>query len=169
MDSERGTGDRTPVVEALSRGLTREAHVLTARPDLLWQQPYNRLQRYDETLDGPFSQVIVDGLVRRSAPGAPHWFHNRTRLNESGAFTRTLQGHTEAAHSCSFSADGRTLASASEDGTVRLTVDNNVTAAVVTAAVVTSAGTESKDVSVHNGVRAPMDDCDRALAAFPAE
>lgn len=36
-------------------------------------------------------------------------------------------------------------------------------------AVVTSAGTEGEDVSVYNGVRALVDDYDRALAAFPAE
>jgi hypothetical protein len=36
-------------------------------------------------------------------------------------------------------------------------------------AVVRSAGAEGEDVSVYNGVRALIDDYDRALAAFSAE
>ena len=32
------------VLQAFSRTLDREAHVLTKRPDLLWQQIYNRMQ-----------------------------------------------------------------------------------------------------------------------------
>ena len=36
-------------------------------------------------------------------------------------------------------------------------------------AVVTRAGAEGEDVNVYNGVRALIDDHDRALAAFPAE
>jgi len=33
--------DRAELI-AFSRALTREAHVLTQQPDLLWQQLYNR-------------------------------------------------------------------------------------------------------------------------------
>jgi hypothetical protein len=35
---------RPAVLEALSRALRREAHALLRRPDLLWQQLYNRLR-----------------------------------------------------------------------------------------------------------------------------
>ena len=36
--------DQDEVLQAFSRTLGREAHTLTKRPDLLWQQLSNRLQ-----------------------------------------------------------------------------------------------------------------------------
>ena len=36
--------DQGTMLEAFSRALAREAHVLTCDPDLLWQQLHNRLQ-----------------------------------------------------------------------------------------------------------------------------
>lgn len=41
---------RTTLV-AFSRALTREAHVLTRQPDLLWQQLHNRLQWEEEVVN----------------------------------------------------------------------------------------------------------------------
>ena len=51
-------GDHKTTLQAFSRALTREAHVLTQQPDILWQQLYNRLQWDDGDRSGPVSKVI---------------------------------------------------------------------------------------------------------------
>ena len=43
------------MLKSFSRALTREAHVLTQQPDLLWQQLYNRLQWEGEEV----KQVLI--------------------------------------------------------------------------------------------------------------
>ena len=45
--------DHKTTLQAFSRALTREAHVLTQQPDILWQQLYNRLQWEADDGDGP--------------------------------------------------------------------------------------------------------------------
>jgi hypothetical protein len=51
--SEGGPGksdlaERQATLEAFARAIDHEAHVLSERPDLLWQQLYNRLQWEEE-------------------------------------------------------------------------------------------------------------------------
>jgi hypothetical protein len=38
------TSDQRTVLQAFSRALSKEAHVLTQHPELMWQQMYNRLR-----------------------------------------------------------------------------------------------------------------------------
>jgi len=42
--SQSGINKHEHTLDAFSRALNREGHVLTQHPDLLWQQMYNRLQ-----------------------------------------------------------------------------------------------------------------------------
>ncbi len=109
------------VLQAFSKALDREAHVLTRHHDLLWQQMYNRLQ-WDDSVqkDGRVSKVIAPAFKSRCSPGSKPWFHNKCRVRESESFIKMLTGHTSSVTSCAFSPDGRTLASASRDTTVRL-------------------------------------------------
>ena len=75
-------------LNAFSRALTREAHVLTQHPDLLWQQLYNRLQWEGKGV----KQALAPELTQRSAAGARPWFHNKCRVMESETFIRILKG-----------------------------------------------------------------------------
>lgn len=58
--------DHRAVPSAFARALAREAHVLTAQPDLLWTQLFNRLQWEGDALQA----VLAPQLARRSAPRA---------------------------------------------------------------------------------------------------
>ena len=58
----RATQQRA-VLEAFQRDIGRESHNLTPRPDLLWQQIYNRLQWEDEPVPG----LLEAERARRSA------------------------------------------------------------------------------------------------------
>jgi hypothetical protein len=62
--SEGGPGksdlaERQATLEAFARAIDHEAHVLSERPDLLWQQLYNRLQWEEE----PALGVLAPGLA----------------------------------------------------------------------------------------------------------
>ena len=112
--SQLSVTEQSAVLQAFSKALDREAHVLTRHPDLLWQQMYNRLQWEDgKQKDGSVSKVITPVFKSRASPGTKTWFHNKCRVLESDAFIRILKGHTQMVNSCAFSPDGRTLASAS--------------------------------------------------------
>jgi len=104
------------VLKAFSRALTREAHVLTQQPDLLWQQLYNRLQWEGENL----KEALAPELAQRSTPGARPWLRLDTPLRESEALIRTLEDHTGSVSACAFSPDGRFIVSASYDRTLRV-------------------------------------------------
>jgi hypothetical protein len=108
--------ERRAMLQAFARALQHESHVFFQRPDLIWQQLYNRLQWQGE----PLAQMLAPELARRSAAGAAPWVRTRTRLHESEAVVRTLVGHTGAVHRCAISPDGSFIASASDDGTVRI-------------------------------------------------
>jgi WD40 repeat protein len=110
------TGTRRVVLEAYQRALRRETHVVTARPYLLWQQLYNRLQWEDECVE----KRIASQRERRRRSGEPAWFRTRKPAPESGSLVRTLVGHSGYVRCCAFSADGRRLVSGGQDGTVRV-------------------------------------------------
>lgn len=98
--------EQRTVLEAFSKTLTREAHNLTQRPDILWQQMYNRLQWADgENKDGQVTKAIELEFQKRTAPGTKPWFHQTNRVKESEALMRTLKGHTGSVNSCAFSPD----------------------------------------------------------------
>ena len=100
--------DHSTTLKAFSRALAREAHVLTNRPDLLWQQLYNRLQ-----WEGPpLADQLAAERARRSRPGATPWIHRYSRLRESEALVRTLTGHTQRVNACAVSPDGAWIVSA---------------------------------------------------------
>jgi len=99
---------------AFSRALTREAHVLTNQPDLLWQQLYNRLQWEGEAVN----QALAPELTQRRVPGARPWICLKTPYQESEALVRTLDNHADGASAwvaCAFSPDGRFIVSANLD------------------------------------------------------
>jgi hypothetical protein len=93
------------VLEAFSRALSQEAHNLRERPDILWQQMFNRLQWADcEDKNGPVTKVLEPQFKKRSQPGSPLWLHLLNHPMESTeSLIRTLKGHTGRISSCSFS------------------------------------------------------------------
>ncbi len=104
------------ILQAYSRALDREAHILTAHPVLLWQQMFNRLQWEDE----PVQKSLATGFQRHTARAAKPWMRTRTNPQESSALTRTLQGHAGSVTHCAVSPDGRLIVSASYDKTLKI-------------------------------------------------
>jgi WD40 repeat protein len=118
IEKTRKTARTSPIysLAAFSRALTREAHVFLKRPDLLWQQLYNRLQWEDE----PVPRMLKWELARRIAPGAPPWLRLRTPFPESAVLIRTLVGHTSAILACAISPDSSFIFSPGNDGPLRI-------------------------------------------------
>jgi len=110
------------VIEAFAGALRQESHNLIERPEILWQQLYNRLQ----WLVGPKGgELLADTLARelkkRSSKEAKLWMNQINRIGESGPLVRTLVGHTSEVNTCSFCpVDGKILISGSSDGTLRI-------------------------------------------------
>jgi WD40 repeat protein len=103
------------VLEAFNRAFQREVYVLRDRPDILWQQIYNRL-RWEED---PLPKVIAPELAERSGTGTAPWVRMVTPFRESIALMRTLAGHSASIHACVFSPDGRFIVSGSDDKTFK--------------------------------------------------
>jgi|GEM_PF-3299939 len=108
--------DQRRVLYALSRDYTRELHNLLAadlgaRPQLVFQQLYNRLQwevdARTATSDGdgeaggganaadPLAALLEPAFARRSTAASPFWLHGLTRPRESDVLIRTFAGHTD--------------------------------------------------------------------------
>ncbi len=116
-ESTRGLSDNQRVVlQAFSRALNRESHVLIHHPDLLWQQLYNRLQWEA----GPIQKSLSAECQRHTAHLRRPWFRTRTSPQESGTLSRTLQGHADSVNHCAVSPDGSLIVSASSDKTLKI-------------------------------------------------
>ncbi len=98
-------------LRAVERALGRDAHVLSRRPDLAWQQLHNRLQWESEP---------VSGLLQRGSRERRPWLRLRSRLPESSAFEQALVGHRKPVHGADFDATGTFLATAGQDGVLIL-------------------------------------------------
>lgn len=99
--------DSHATLAALSQALQREIHVLSRRPELLWQQMYNRLQWEPE----PLPQVLAPEFSRRNTAGTRPWLKHRKPPPESGAFVRTLESPVGAVRACAVTPDGDSLLS----------------------------------------------------------
>ena len=100
-------GQQRGIIEAFSRAINREASVLSQRPDLLWQQLYNRLQWDYESVQ----QTLAPEVQRRAAPGARPWAWLRTPIPESSALIRTINAQ-HAIWGCAITHDGSSIVSA---------------------------------------------------------
>jgi hypothetical protein len=99
--AELDTAGRREILEAYDRSLGQETHNLARRPELTWQQLYNRLQWEEDPVPG----LLEPERQRRSAPGAAPWLRTKTRLRESEALRFTLAGHTVPVDACAISPD----------------------------------------------------------------
>ncbi len=99
--------EQSEVLRAFRRALSQERHNFKNRPEILWQQMYNRLQWLDgEEKDGPVTKVTSPEFEKRTAPEAKPWLHNKCKIMESEALIMVLTGHTGPVTSCAFSPDG---------------------------------------------------------------
>lgn len=104
------------VLQAFSRSLRREMHVLTQHPDLLWQQMHNRLQ-----WEGEESKLLLEAeLENRTATGFKPWFHSFSPPRENAVFQFALVGHEAQVNTAEFSPGGKLIATSSDDGTARI-------------------------------------------------
>ena len=125
--ADAGADPRLNMLQACRKALGRETHTLTDRPEILWQQLYNRLQWEEEPVPG----LLEPELHRRSAPGAAPWLRTRTRLRESEALRLTLGDHADPSHGlgipnifweavCAISPDSQFVVTAKEYGTCKI-------------------------------------------------
>jgi len=98
-------------VGAMNRALRHEAHVLSQRPHLLWQQLFNRLQW----------GILAPEVQRRSGEGAWPWFRLRNPLLlRDDPLIRTLEGHRGMVNDCALSPDGSFVVTAGGDYTLKI-------------------------------------------------
>ena len=102
--------EQKKVLEAFRKVMGRELHNLRERPDLLWQQMYNRLQWTGENLDG----YLEHERVNRCRPGSSPWLRTITPFKESEALVSTLVGHAHGVNACEVSPDGSFIVSTEE-------------------------------------------------------
>lgn len=104
------------VLQAFSRALGREAHVLTEHPEMMWQQMHNRLQWEDELVRA----LVAKERDQRSIAECKPWLRTKTPFRESEGLLRTLSGHTDSVCAAAFSPDGTRTVSASWDKTLKI-------------------------------------------------
>ena len=104
--------ERGQVLEAFAKVLRRESHNLRERPELLWQQMYNRLQWEEE----PVSRLLELERHSRSAPGSAPLLWTKTRLRESETLRFTLSHRSPVV----INPDARFIVSGSLDGTCKI-------------------------------------------------
>ena len=100
------------VLEAFARALRRESHGLIHRPDLLWQQLFNRLQWEEKEI----GRLLTTDLDVRQLPDASPWLRSRTPPQESDALVATYAEHSGQVCCCAISPDGTFVASGGQDG-----------------------------------------------------
>jgi WD40 repeat protein len=106
-----GNTERRIVLGAFARALSQESHVLSRRPELVWQQCFNRLQWNS----APVLQVLAAELSRRTAARDAPWLRLAAPTGESTALIRTLSGQGAHNLSCVFTPSGEQLISAGDD------------------------------------------------------
>jgi WD40 repeat protein len=77
--------EKKTTLSAFAQALLREAHVLQDRPDLLWQQLYNRLW-WDSRVR---QSMLSDALEKRDSV----WLRRLSPIVESPLLLRTMTGH----------------------------------------------------------------------------
>jgi len=116
-DSPRRAREQRTILDAFAQTLLHEAHVLKDRPDLLWQQLYNRLQWEDEVV----RQFLAPELEQRRIPGSAPWILKKNRYYESEALIRTLSDYTvTAVTAVAVTPDGKKVISGSVDGPLKV-------------------------------------------------
>jgi len=103
---------RVGALSAFQAALTRESHVLSRHPDLLWQQLYNRLR----WRGGAVAQRLRPEAERRERPGCTPWLRARIPPRESDALLATYSGHADQVRCCAVSPDGALVVSGGLDG-----------------------------------------------------
>ena len=96
--------------------LCREAHILSAHPELCWQQIYNQVQWNSPEIRQKLDKEYQKRTISPSAP----WLHTQMPFRESRFLVRTLAGHSRAVNTCVVSRDGKTVASGSDDRSVKV-------------------------------------------------
>ena len=101
------SGERTKALQTFERALRRESHVLRDRPELLWQQLYNRLQ-WEE---GPVAMIVAAALAARTGPATRPWLRMQAPFRESSALIATMIGRHLPVQCCAVSTDATLIAS----------------------------------------------------------
>jgi WD40 repeat protein len=116
MDREQMSSGPSRILGDLATALRRERHVLRRRPDLTWQQLYNRLQWSDDII----RDRLAGELAHRSDQTAAPWMRLRKPLRESKALVQTLEGHGASVRRCAVSRDGSFIVSAGGDYSLKV-------------------------------------------------
>ena len=104
------------VLEAFRKILRQELQYIQQRPDILWQQMYNRLQWVEESV----KEYIEPEHRIRNSTGARPWIRFKTPFLESGALIQTFARHSDNVSCCAVSPDGSFFVTASADKTLKI-------------------------------------------------